>query len=231
MHEDGSSQLVSKWEGVIGGLVTRTKPDYQIRAHPKNSNSQNRLQALQFLRIILENICCYLGRENVKQRFHLSLALFTVFLMPYAFAQANANSETAACTFDDGTEISIRYTPVEYKKGYEIPNGKPWAPNDVQMLLFTPTDVVAGNTTIPTGAYSMYILRNKTDWTLIVSRNIKEGSPYDKSQDVARIPMGTGKVSSPRNTFSANFGHIAPKTCSIQIYFGDTGAFGDFLQK
>ena len=168
---------------------------------------------------------------NVSKRFSLTFILLALFLLPAAFAQNDKNSETAVCTYDDGMEISVRYTPAEYKRGYEIPNGKPWAPSDVKMLLFTPTDIVAGNTTIPTGAYSMYILRNKNDWTLIVSRNIKDGTPYDESQDVVRIPMGTGKISSPKSIFSATFGHIAPRTCSIQIYFGDTGAFGDFTRK
>ena len=167
----------------------------------------------------------------MKERFSLMFALLSIFLFQTAFAQQTKNTETAACTFDDGNEISVRYTPVEFKKANEIPNAKPWTPGDAQMLLFTPTDVAAANTTIPTGAYTLYILRNKNDWTLIVSRNIKEGTPYDASQDVVRIPMGTGKVSSSKTTFSANFGHVAPKTCSIQIYFGDTGAFGDFIQK
>jgi Protein of unknown function (DUF2911) len=168
----------------------------------------------------------------VKQR----LLPVYVFLASFVFlsnasAQESKNTETLACTFEDGNEISIRYNPAEYRKGYEIPNGKPWAPGDVAMLLFTPTDIVAGNTTLPTGAYTMYLIRAKNEWTLIVSRNVKEGAPYDASQDIARVPMGTGRTSSPRSTFSAHLGHVAPKACSIQITFGDTGAFSDFTEK
>jgi hypothetical protein len=172
-------------------------------------------------------------RKNVKLRLGLILALFAMpaFVVGASAQEESKNTETATCTFDDGNELSVRYNPAEYKKGYEIPKDKPWAPGDTPMLLFTPTPITAGSTTLPTGAYSMYITRTRNDWTLTISRNIKQGAPYDASQDVVRLPMGTGRTSSPRTTFSAHLGHIAPKVCSIQINFGDTGAFADFTQK
>jgi len=167
----------------------------------------------------------------VKLRLLLILALFAIVLPLIVSAQESKNTETAACTFDDGNEISVRYNPAEYKKGYEIPKDKPWAPGDTAMLLFTPTEIMAGKTPLPTGAYSMYVTRGKNDWTLIISRNIKEEAAFDPAQEIARMSMGTGKISAPRTQFSAHLGHIAPKTCSIQISFGDTGAFADFTQK
>jgi DUF2911 family protein len=168
----------------------------------------------------------------VKKRLGLTFALLALSIFGLsAAAQESKNSETSTCTFEDGKEISIRFNPAEYKKGYEIPKDKAWAPGDVAMLLFTPTDILAGNTPLPTGAYSMYIIRSRNDWTLIISRNIKEGAPYDPSQDVAKLPMGTGKTSTPRTVFTTHLGHMGPKVCSIQISFGDTGAFADFTEK
>lgn len=173
----------------------------------------------------------HLETGNVKKYAGLIFALCTAFILPSAFAQDSKNTGITSCTFDDGREMSVRYNPTEQKKGEEIPNGKPWTPDGVQMLLFTPADLEAGNATIPTGAYGMYVLRNKNDWTLIISHNIREGSPYDPAQDVARVTMGTGKVSSPRTALSVSLGHMSPKVCSIQVAFGDTGAFADFKQK
>ena len=167
----------------------------------------------------------------MKLRLPLILVLFVIILPISVIAQESKNTETAACTFDDGNEISVRYNPAEYKKGYEIPKDKPWAPGETAMLLFTPTEIIAGKTPLPTGAYSMYITRGKNDWTLIISKNIKEDAAFDASQEIARMTMGTGRISAPRQQFSAHLGHIAPKTCSIQISFGDTGAFADFTQK
>jgi len=168
----------------------------------------------------------------VKLRLGLIFALLITFIwVPNVFSQESKNTETAACTFDNGMEISVRYNPAEYKKGYEIPKDKPWAPGDTAMLLFTPTEIMAGNKLLPTGAYSMYVSRGKNDWTLIISKNIKEDAPFDPNQEVARMTMGTGKIGAPRPQFSAHLGHIAPKTCSIQISFGDTGAFADFVEK
>jgi hypothetical protein len=173
-----------------------------------------------------------LERENLKKRLGLTFVLLAPFVFVLsAAAQESKNTESTACTFEDGKEISIRYNPAEYKKNYEIPSGKAWAPGDVPMLLFTPTDILAGNTTLPTGAYSMYITRSRNEWTLIISRNIKEGAPYDASQDVAKLPMGTGKTNAPRTTFITQLGHMGPKVCSIQISVGETGAFADFTEK
>jgi hypothetical protein len=168
----------------------------------------------------------------VKKRLGLTLALMTSFIFVLsAAAQESKNTETTTCTFEDGKEISIRYNPAEYKKGFEIPKDKAWAPGDTAMLLFTPADIIVGNTTIPTGAYTMYITRSRSDWTLLISRNIKESAAYDASQEIAKLPMGTGKASSPKTTFSTHLGHLSPKVCSIQITFGDTGAFADFTEK
>ena len=168
----------------------------------------------------------------MKNRLGLILALLASFIFVLsAVAQESKNTETTACSFEDGKEISVRYNPAEYRKGYEIPKDKAWAPGDTAMLLFTPTDIMVGNTTLPTGAYSMYITRNRSDWTLIISRNIKAGAPYDSSQDIAKLPLGTGKTNSPKAVFSTHLGHISPKVCSIQISFGETGAFGDFTEK
>lgn len=168
----------------------------------------------------------------MRKRLGLIFGLFasSVFVLS-ATAQESKNTETSACTFEDGKEISIRFNPAEYKKGYEIPKDKAWAPGDVAMLLFTPTDILVGNKTLPTGAYSMYVTRSRSDWTLIISRNIKEGAPYDPTQDIAKLPMGTGKTSTPKTVFSTHLGHIGPKVCSIQITFGETGAFADFTEK
>ena len=56
--------------------------------------------------------------------------------------------------------------------------------------LTTDIDLILGGVDLPKGAYSIYTLPTRTGWTLIVNRDTGQaGTSYDKSHDVARIPM------------------------------------------
>jgi len=99
------------------------------------------------------------------------------------------------------------------------------------MTLFAAVPLELGNSTIPTGAYSVYAIPNKKEWTLIVNKNVTAGAAYDDKQDVARSSMELGEVDTPPRQLQVSFAHTAPKTCSIRLYYGKTGAFTDFKEK
>ena len=147
----------------------------------------------------------------------------------YAFAQDSTSPQSSAvCAFEDGREVSIRYNPVY--KGSELPRGKVW-PEGPSMFLFTATDLTLGGSTIPAGAYSVYVIPGKDKWTLIVNKDVTPGNKYDEKQDLARGPMETGEVSEPTKDVHIAIAHMAAKKCTMNFYFGKVGAFGDFLQK
>ena len=141
------------------------------------------------------------------------------------------NSATAFCDFDDGQEVSIRYNSLIANPKDEPRNGKVWAPGGSPMTLFTAIPLTLNNSTIPTGAYSVYVIPNKKEWTLIVNKNVTAGAAYDERQDVARSSMELGEVDTPPKQLQVSFAHIAPKDCSIRLYYSKTGAFTDFKEK
>jgi hypothetical protein len=147
-----------------------------------------------------------------------------------AFGQQADNSSTAYCDFDDGQEVSVRYIGSITNPKDEPHNGKVWLPGGSAMTLFTGVPLTFNNSTIPTGAYSVYVIPNKKDWTLIVNKNVNPGAAYDASQDVAKGPMDLGEVDTPPKTLQVSFAHTAPKTCSIRVYYGKVGAFTDFKE-
>jgi Protein of unknown function (DUF2911) len=166
------------------------------------------------------------------------LAVCILLLSPFIFANAgnppgdpDQNSATAFCDFDDGQEVSIRYNSVIASPRDEPRNGKVWAPGGSPMTLFTAVPLMLDNSTIPTGAYSVYVIPNKKEWTLIVNKNVTAGAAYDEKQDVARSSMELGEVETPPKQLQVSFAHIAPKDCSIRLYYGKTGAFTDFKEK
>jgi hypothetical protein len=148
-----------------------------------------------------------------------------------AWAQQSADPPQAstACTFDDGKEISIRYNPV--LKGDELPRGKVWPAEASSMLLFTTTDLTIGGSTIPPGAYSLFVVPGKEQWTMIVNKDVTAGKKYDSNQDVARATMEMGELSQPTKEVKLTFGHMAPKDCNLRFYFGKVGVWTEFMQK
>lgn len=161
------------------------------------------------------------------------ILLFNSFIFAKAGNQAETsdpNSATAFCDFEDGQEVSIRYNSAVNSKD-EPRNGRVWQPGGSPMTLFTGAPLTLDNSTIPTGAYSVYLIPNRKQWTLIVNKNVTAGAPYDEKQDVARSSMDLGEVETPPKQLQVSFSHSGPKVCSIRVYYAKTGAFTDFKEK
>jgi len=167
-------------------------------------------------------------------RLQASLPLLIVQLIFVATAwaqQAETDARsTAYCDFDDGKEVSVRYNPTVSSKD-EPHNGKVWFPGGSAITLFSGAALTLNNSPIPAGAYSVYVITSKKDWTLIVNKNVTAPDQYDEKQDVARSPMELGEVDSPPHELQVSFAHSAAKQCSIRLYYGKAGAFADFKEQ
>ena len=150
---------------------------------------------------------------------------------PAQTAESDANTATAVCDFEDGQEVSVRYKNTVASAKDEPHNGKVWLPAGSPMTLFTNVAVTLNHSAIAPGAYSLYVIPNRKEWTLIVNRNVTAGAQYDEKQDVARSPMDLGEIDSPPKQLQVSFAHVAPKQCSIRLYYGKVGAFAEFLEK
>lgn len=139
-------------------------------------------------------------------------------------------SGTAICNLDDGKQITVRYNQIAVR-GEGPPTGKALVPGGAAVTLFTETDLIVGGTSVPTGAYTMYFIPRRKDWTLIVSRNVNVGAQYDEKQDLARVSMETGTLGRPEPQFRISFGHIAPKQCEIDVDYGKTRAWATLHQR
>jgi hypothetical protein len=99
------------------------------------------------------------------------------------------------------------------------------------MYLFTEAAISISNTEIPVGAYSMYVIPEKKQWTLIINKSVNEGKAYQQQQDVVRVALDTGDLSEPSEQIKLAFGHLAPKQCNLRIYYGKIGAWAEFEEK
>jgi hypothetical protein len=151
--------------------------------------------------------------------------------VPGQTAGSDSNVATAVCDFEDGQEVSVRYKDTVASAKDEPHNGKVWLPGGSPLTLFTNAALTLNQATIAPGAYSMYVIPNRKEWTLMVNRNVTPGAAYDEKQDIARSPMELGEIDSPPKQLQVSFAHSARKQCSIRLYYGKVGAFTDFLEK
>jgi Protein of unknown function (DUF2911) len=146
------------------------------------------------------------------------------------FAATKPDPETTACSFDDGNEINVRYTPTTTDKE-KLQSGRIWTPGGSPMFLFTSTETTLANSTLPVGAFSLYVIPGKDRWTLIVNKNVNPEAKYDEHQDLVRSPMALGQLGEPAKELQLAFVHVAPKECNLRIYFGRDGAWAEFKEK
>lgn len=162
--------------------------------------------------------------------FVLRAVLISILLTPFVAAQSgSSNQSTTSCNLEDGRQVYIRYTPVSTKQE-KITNGKPWAPGGSPMTLFTEAQLTLGSSSIPVGAYTIYPIPARGNWSIVVNKNVTSGAGYDEKQDVARAQMETAQVDSASDQLEVAFAHVGNR-CSLRVYIGKTASFVDFNAK
>ena len=155
--------------------------------------------------------------------------LISFLLTPWLAAQSGPATSTTTCNLDDGRQVYVRYVPVPSKQE-RISNGKPLTPGGVPMTLFTEAQLSLGSSLIPIGAYTLYPIPARGNWTLAVNKNVTAGSPYDEKQDIARAPMETAQVEQPSDALEVAFAHVGAR-CTLRVYIGKSASFADFTAK
>jgi len=98
------------------------------------------------------------------------------------------------------------------------------------MTLFTEAPLSLGSSSIPLGAYTVYPIPAKGNWSIAVNKNVTAGSPYDEKQDIARTHMETAQVETPSDALEVAFAHVGAR-CTLRIYMGKSASFVDFNAK
>jgi Protein of unknown function (DUF2911) len=156
--------------------------------------------------------------------------LISLLLTPWLAAQSGgAPTSTTTCNLDDGRQVYVRYNAIAANKE-KPPNGKPWSPGGAPMTLFTEAQLSLGSSMIPIGAYTVYPIPARGNWTLVVNKNVTAGAAYDEKQDIARAQMESAQVDQASDTLEVAFAHVGAR-CTLRIYVGKTASFADFTAK
>ena len=157
------------------------------------------------------------------------VSLFAILCSIVAVAAETAKTQTSVCTFDDGKQISLEYSPATTDK--KLPDGDFWSPDKQPIYLFSQAELQAGGATLPAKAYRVFLIPAKGSWTLVINDDVAKDASHSKEHDVAKLTMDTGKISTPEKQFQMALGHTGPKQCSVRLYYGATGAFATFDEK
>jgi len=177
-------------------------------------------------------------KSSPAEEYFMRVLAVCIVLITHSFLAATAAAEepsdqtaTVTCDFADDKEITVQYNTSVMSDKDQPRNGRVWLPAGSPLTLFTQVPLILNHVELAVGAYSMYIIPNKKDWTLVVSRNVTDPKKYDEKQDLVRAPMEIGGVDSPPKRLQVSFAHIAPRQCSIRVYYETTGAFVEFNEK
>lgn len=140
--------------------------------------------------------------------------------------ESDSTLQQSICTFEDGKGLRIQYAASNDKPV----NGKVWTPGNKGLSLFTDTEITIGNTTLPIGAYGLYVIPGKQNWTLLVSRDMKSATDFKESEVVAKISMETGDMGHDVES-KVSVGRLQPKVCAVRVYAGHFMAWGEIHQK
>jgi hypothetical protein len=107
----------------------------------------------------------------------------------------------------EGKAITIKYSAPSMRGrkifGGLVPFGKVWrAGANAATTLHTEADLELNGLAIPKGDYTLFILPEENQWTLIVNKQTGQwGLNYDQTRDLGRIKLGLSQVATPLETF------------------------------
>jgi hypothetical protein len=154
------------------------------------------------------------------------------FLQTVSFAQLRtpAASPTQTIKQDFGLssiELSYSRPGIKGRKIYGdlVPFGNVWRTGANQATTLTFGDeVTIGGTKIPAGKYGLLSIPEKSNWTLIITKQTDVTSPaaYKKESDVVRVNVKPTAVNNKIENFTMQFANIKPNSCDLQILWENT---------
>lgn len=127
------------------------------------------------------------------------------------------------------TDVSIEYSRPSTKGrkifGELVPFGEVWrtGANAATIINFKNEAEVEGNI-VPAGSYALYSIPDKSEWTIILSKNTKLWGAvgYDAKDDLIRFKVKPGKTGQKYETMEINFVDMTDTGATIAMKWENT---------
>ncbi|MGF7041157.1 DUF2911 domain-containing protein [Mucilaginibacter lappiensis] len=128
-------------------------------------------------------------------------------------------------------KITVTYSRPNVKDrkifGGIIPYGEVWrtGANAATTITFTERVVIEGNP-VPAGTYSLFSIPEKSEWTIILNKTVKQWGAYSykQSNDFLRFKIKPIRVSEKRETFTMAFANSNTKSTDLYLVWDHTAA-------
>lgn len=143
----------------------------------------------------------------------IAVAMFSA--LPLMAQQKRVSPHETISTVVDGNRVTVTYgrpyttkpgtTAVRKIWGGLVPYGKVWRLGaDEATLLVTQKPIVLGGTTIPAGAYTLFMLPDETGTSkLIINKQLGQwGLQYNEAEDLARVDLKKAALEKPVDQFT-----------------------------
>lgn len=167
----------------------------------------------------------------MKQKIACTLAILLCSLVSFAqqiqMPQASPSAKIAQKV--GLTDVTVDYSRPSTKDrkifGELVPYGQVWrtGANGATVLSFS-TDVIIDGKNIPAGQYALYSIPGKSEWTMILSKNIKLWGAigYNQSEDVIRFSAKPEKLNKKAETFEISFANMTDTGSDLSLKWEKT---------
>lgn len=109
-----------------------------------------------------------------------------------------------------------------------VPYAKRWrtGANNSTTIKFS-DDVTVEGKKVAAGEYALYTVPGKTTWTVVLSKDTKQGgnvANYKAADNVATFSVKPYKTTTKTETFTINFSDLTPATANVDMLWEMTGA-------
>ncbi|PZX61050.1 Protein of unknown function (DUF2911) [Algoriphagus ratkowskyi] len=167
----------------------------------------------------------------MKQKIAFTLAFLMCSLLSFAqqiqMPQASPSAKIAQKV--GLTDVTVDYSRPSTKDrkifGELVPYGQVWrtGANGATVLSFS-TDVIIDGKSIPAGQYALYAIPGKSEWTMILSKNIKLWGAigYQQADDVIRFKTTPEKLKKKNETFEISFANMTDTGSDLSLEWENT---------
>jgi hypothetical protein len=161
------------------------------------------------------------------------IVLFLIGSISTSFAQ-QIQMPQASPSAKIAQQVGLSNVTVDYSRpstkgrkifGELVPFGEIWrtGANGATLLTFS-TDVIISGTNVPAGQYALYAIPNKSEWTMILSKNTTLWGPigYNESDDLLRFNVTPNKLSRNYETMEITFADMTDTGANLSIKWETT---------
>lgn len=164
----------------------------------------------------------------------LSIATATALFLGTEAIHAQIKLPPASSTQTITQGLGIKNMVLSYQRpnknnrvvfGELVPYGEVWrtGANNIPSITFEDEVTIEGNK-VPAGTYGLFTIPNKNEWTIILSKNVKQWGAYQykKEEDFLRFNVKPQTLNNNVETFTIAFEDVTTKSAKVTLTWEKT---------